>query len=178
MKKLLVLIPLIIMACGTPSPTPSPTPTETPTVAPSPSQTPIAGCILPDTSGSHVYNPDRLTVIDPSIPCRSVTGTIDFIRHEADGDYHIGLKVDPQFANLPNSCNTTCVNGAEHGDLVVEPVCVLPVTQADAVSSCVGYHNPIIIPPVGSHVEMTGAYVLDTAHGWTELHPLMEVHIV
>lgn len=163
MKGLFLLI-IFLLACGQPSPVSIPSPTGTP-----------ATCVQPADSNSHVYNPDRLQVLQP---CISVTGTIDFIRHEPDGDYHIGLKVDPQYASLPNTCNTTCINGAEHGDLVIEPVCVLPVTQADAVASCTGYHNPIQIPPVGSHVEMTGAYVLDKAHGWTELHPLVEVHVI
>jgi len=140
-------------------------------VAPSTS----SACVQPNAAGSHVYKPDRLRVLQP---CITVTGTIDFIRHEPDGDDHVGLKLDPQFSSLVNSCNATCLGGAEHGDLVVEPVCVTAPTQADAVSSCVGYRNPIVIPPVGSHVSMTGAYVLDLDHGWTEIHPLQEVHVV
>ena len=135
----------------------------------------VSGCVQPDASNSHVYNPDRLQVLEP---CITVTGTIDFIRHEADGDRHIGLKLDPQFSGLVNACNSTCDKGAEHGDLVVEPVCVTTPTQADAVSSCVGYQTPLVIPPVGSHVSMTGAYVLDRDHGWTEIHPLQEVHVI
>jgi hypothetical protein len=168
MKRLILLTVLLLAACTQPSP--SPTPTSSPTPAPTSS-----ACVQPSDLGSHVYNPDRLQVIQP---CISVTGTIDFIRHEADGDYHIGLKVDPQYANLPNSCNTTCANGAEHGDLVVEPVCMTIPTQADAVGSCVGYANPIMTPPVGTHVEMTGAYVKDLIHGWLEIHPLSKVHII
>src|ERR1700694_805087 len=174
MKRLFpILIALILGACG---PTPSPIPSPSNLPSPSQSPSPVAGCVLPNTSNSHVYNPDRLVVLDPANPCRSVTGTIDFIRHEPYGDYHTGLKLDSQYANLVNSCNATCAGGAEHGDLVVEPVCVLPVTQSDAISACTGYHNPIVIPAVGSHVEMFGAWVNDTLHGWTELHPLSEVH--
>ncbi len=150
------------------TPSPSPPPTPSPPVV-------VAGCVQPDSSSSHVYNPDRLQVLKP---CISVTGTIDFIRHEADGDLHVGLKLDQQFAGLVNPCNATCLKGAEHGDLVVEPVCEGTVTQADAKSACVGYHNPLVIPPVGSHVEMGGAYVLDRDHGWTEIHPLQEVHVI
>lgn len=177
MKRLLLLV-LLVACTYSPSPTPtggtsSTAITET---SPLPSSSPAfiaTGCTLPSDPNSHVYNPDRLKVIQP---CITVTGIIDFIRHEADGDYHIGLALDAQYINLVNTCNKTCLSGAEHGDLVVEPVCVLPVTQADAKASCVGYHNPIVIPPVGSHVSMTGAYVLDTMHGWLEIHPLIEVH--
>jgi hypothetical protein len=167
--RLAALVAVLFVACTGPvNPAPSPAPSSAGT-------SPAASCVLPGDPGSHVYSPDRLQVLNP---CISVTGTIDFIRHEADGDYHIGLKVDPAYANLPNACNSTCLNGAEHGDLVIEPVCMNTPTQADAVSSCVGYSNPITIPPVGSHVEMTGAYVLDAVHGWTEIHPLVEVHII
>ncbi|HEV2414205.1 MAG TPA: hypothetical protein VGX27_05310 [Candidatus Dormibacteraeota bacterium] len=138
----------------------------------SPSATAASACLQPSDPSSHVYHPDRLQVLQP---CITVSGLIDFERKEADGDYHIGLKLDPQYASLVNACNTTCLNGAEHGDLVLEPVCELPVTQADAVSACAGYHNPLVLPPVGAHVTVTGAYVLDLDHGWTEIHPLMTI---
>lgn len=138
----------------------------------SPSATAGSACLQPSDPSSHVYHPDRLQVLQP---CITVSGLIDFERKEADGDYHIGLKLDPTYASLVNACNTTCLNGAEHGDLVLEPVCELPVTQADAVSACAGYHNPLVLPPVGAHVIVTGAYVLDLDHGWTEIHPVMTI---
>jgi hypothetical protein len=174
-----LLAGLSLAACSSDTPssaaTASSARTASPSAVASPSPAPAAtACVLPGAAGSHVYNPDRLKVLQP---CITVTGRIDFIRREADGDRHIGLKLDPQFAGLVNACNATCDKGAEHGDLVIEPVCVTTPTQADAVSSCVGYRNPIVIPPVGSHVSMTGAYVLDLDHGWTELHPLVEVHV-
>lgn len=152
----------------------SPSPTQSIGALPSPTTSPSAAsaCVQPNDPSSHVYHPDRLQVLQP---CIEVSGTIDFERKEADGDYHIGLKLDPQYAGLVNACNTTCLNGAEHGDLVLEPVCELPVTQADAVSACAGYHNPVVVPPVGAHVTATGAYVLDLDHGWMEIHPLMTI---
>ncbi len=172
MKRLLVAL-LFLVACTT-----QPAPSQT---SPSPDQSPLTtpttvanGCVQPADPNSHVYNPNRLKVLQP---CITVTGTIDFIRKEADGDYHIGLKLDSQFAGLVNSCNSTCANGAEHGDLVVEPVCELTVTQADAIATCAGYHNTMVIPPVGSHVSVRGAYVLDTAHGWLEIHPAVEIKV-
>ncbi len=164
MRKLVLLAVFLLAACGSPSPIPAPSPVMSPSI-----------CVQPSDSGSHVYNSSRLQVLQP---CISVTGTIDFIRHEADGDDHLGLKLDPQYTNLINSCNSTCANGTEHGDLVIEPVCLGPVSQADAVSACVGYHNPMVIPPVGSHVEMTGPLVKDLIHGWIEIHSLQEVHVI
>jgi hypothetical protein len=160
--KLLILLVLFSLACTT-QPEPQASPTPSPSTA-------ATQCVQPSDADSHVYHPDRLQVIQP---CITVSGTIDFVRKEADGDYHVGIKLDAQFTDLVNDCNRTCLNGAEHGDLVLEPVCELPVTQADAVSACAGYHNPLVIPPVGAHVTAMGAYVLDRDHGWTELHPLM-----
>jgi len=102
----------------------------------------------------------------------TVTGTVAAVRSEPDGDYHILLRLDPPFAGLINARNVS----GEHGDLVLEPVCELAVTQRDAVSTCAGVAPTIARPAVGSHVSATGAYVLDVDHGWMELHPLWEIH--
>src|SRR5919197_140056 len=53
----------------------------------------------------HVYIPSRLKVVDY---CRSVSGTIESIRTERDGDFHIRVKLDPQFSDLINTAN---ING-------------------------------------------------------------------
>jgi hypothetical protein len=57
------------------------------------------------TLWNHVYNPARLQIVDQ---CKTVSGTIDSIRVEPDGDFHIRLRVDPQFASMINSAN---ING-------------------------------------------------------------------
>jgi hypothetical protein len=102
----------------------------------------------------------------------TLTGVIDRIKDEPDGDYHVRLRLDPQFGSLVNSANVT----QQGGDLVLEPVCIHAITQADAVSACAGYTNPLSVPAPGTHVTATGAYVLDTDHGWMELHPLWDIH--
>jgi hypothetical protein len=118
---------------------------------------------------NHVYNPSRLQVVDH---CKTVSGVIDSVRTEPDGDYHIRLKLDPQFSDLINSAN---VNG-QYGDLVAEPICVNPVTQIDAISSCQSFHQNIVIPPIGTHVKVTGSYVRDNQHGgWAEIHPVTSI---
>lgn len=116
---------------------------------------------------NHVYNPTRLTIIDP---CKIVSGIIEEIRdYETDGDYHILLKLDPQYANLINSVNMV----RQKGDLVVEPICQHKVTQEDAKQACKGFSSHVIVPPVGTHVKVTGTYVLDGKHGgWYEIHPV------
>ena len=88
---------------------------------------------------NHVYNPQRLQVVEP---CKIVTGILESKRVETDGDFHIRLKLDPQYANLINQAN---VNG-QLGDLVVEPICMNQVTQVDAVSACQNFHQNIDIP--------------------------------
>jgi len=121
------------------------------------------------TLWNHVYNPARLQVVEP---CKTVTGIIESIRVENDGDFHITLKVDPQFAGMINSAN---VDG-QFGDLVVEPICQNPVTQQDAISACANFHQKINIPGIGTHVNVTGSYVLDEGHGgWAEVHPVTSI---
>jgi hypothetical protein len=122
-----------------------------------------------ETLWNHVYNPTRLQIVER---CKTVTGTIDSIKVEADGDFHIRLKVDPQFTSMINTANA---NG-QFGDLVLEPVCQNPVTQPDAIAACANFHQNISIPPIGAHVTVMGSYVLDQDHGgWAEIHPVSSI---
>ncbi len=78
------------------------------------------------------------------------------------------LYLDSQYSSLTNSAN----DQYQYGDLVVEIICALPITQSDAVSSCQNYTNNITIPSVNDHITVTGSYVLDTDHhNWAEIHP-------
>jgi uncharacterized protein YraI len=135
-----------------------------------------------DSLWEHVYNPQRLIVKQK---CIAVTGTIvdatngkrtDGVRHEADGDTHGWLDVDPQFKNLLNAGNLS----NEGGNLVFEVVCKFRVTQADAVASCpASYHTPVQIPAVGSRVRIVGSYVQDTEHAkWVEIHPVTSIDVI
>ena len=114
---------------------------------------------------AHVYSPDRLKLL---AACVTVTGTVQVIRSEKDGDLHLLLRLDPGQDQYLNAKNVS----AEQGDLVLEPVCVRSPTQADAVAACAGYANPLPIPAVGTHISVTGAWVLDLDHGWQEIHPV------
>lgn len=126
----------------------------------------------------HVYNPGRLLVL---APCVTITGTIvdataghqpDGVRHEKDGDTHGWIQVDSEFANLIDPGNLS----DENGNLVFEIVCHFHVSQADAVSACQGFPDHTTIPPVGTHVTMTGTLVMDTNHGkWNEIHPVSRI---
>jgi hypothetical protein len=116
--------------------------------------------------------------------CVTVTGTVvdatngrnsDGVRHEADGDTHGWLKLDPQFANLLNDGNRS----AQSGNLVFEIVCHYRVMQADARPACSTLRDHTAIPPVGSHVRVTGAFVQDRNHArWNEIHPVSAIVIL
>jgi len=139
----------------------------------------LAGC--GDGLWQHVYHPSRLLVMNE---CVTLSGTIvdasngrypDGVKHEADGDTHGWLHVDPQFANLLNNGNVT----AEGGNLVFEIVCHFHVTQADAKPACSTLSDHTAIPPVGTHVRMSGTFVQDTNHQrWNELHPVSRILVV
>jgi hypothetical protein len=127
---------------------------------------PTAAC-RPTDQDRYVYHPARLAVL---AACIRVTGTIAFVRDEADGDLHLGLALDAPYARLVVAANA----GAERGDLVIEPVCELRVTQTDAITTCAADPDPLRgLPSLGEHVWMEGRYVADLQHGgWRELHPL------
>ena len=130
---------------------------------------------------THVYHPQRLIVRNQ---CQSVTGAIvdatngkkpDGVRHEADGDTHGWLKLDPEFENLLNAGNIS----DEGGNLVFEIVCRFPVTQTDAKTACLNYTDHVTLPPVGSHVRIVGTYVQDTFHAkWMEIHPVTSITVI
>ena len=127
----------------------------------------MAAACRPTDQDRYVYHPARLQVLSA---CTRVTGTVAFIRQEADGDFHIGLALDARYEHLVVAAN----QGAERGDLVIEPVCELRVTQTDAIAICAADRDPLRgLPTLGEHVWMEGRYVADLDHGgWRELHPL------
>ncbi len=120
---------------------------------------------------SHVYNPSRLQIVKQ---CITAQGMVDRVIEEPDGDIHIRLVLDPVYSNLTNTAN----DQYQYGALVVEIICVGPITQPDAVSACQGYTNTISAPNVGKHITITGPYVLDTEHySWAEIHPVYSLTI-
>ena len=128
-----------------------------------------------ETLWNHVYKPSRLVVQEK---CVTVTGTIvdatstekkhqkDGVRHEEDGDTHGWLKLDPGQEKFLNDGNRK----AEGGNLVFEIVCKYSVKQSDAKSACSGFKSAVTVPPVGSHVAITGTWVQDMEHDkWFEM---------
>src|SRR5713226_1885003 len=134
------------------------------------SQRRASTCPDPYSTASHIYSPDRLVVYKD---CQTVSGIVDRVIVEADGDYHIRLGLDAPYQSLTNSVN----NSDQYGDLVLEIVCANPVTQTDAIDACKNYVNHVTVPQEGEHILATGPYVLDIDHGWTEIHPVYSLTV-
>ena len=139
----------------------------------------MVGC--GDSLWQHVYHPSRLLVQQD---CITVTGMVvdatagqahhqpDGVRHEPDGDTHGWLEVDSQFVSLINSGNRS----DEAGNLVFEIVCHYSVTQPDAKPACAEFTDHTTIPPVGTHVAITGTFVQEKNHKqWNEIHPVSRI---
>lgn len=145
------------------------TPTMTPTAA-----TPGAMC-APTDQDRYVYQPTRLKVLRA---CVYIAGTVQEVERDGvDGDITLLVRPDPPYEGLLTDRNRE----AQHGDLVVEPVCLLQPLQPAAISLCASdpapYSGPL--PPAGTHVWMEGRYVLDLNHGsWAELHPLYRAGVL
>lgn len=177
MRLVSVLACAVVLAArgcvGTPSQPANVSPTAAISATPAPATaTPTEVC----HGLAHVYNPGRLHVL---ASCVSVRGVIISARQEPDGDLHVLLKVDADQRDPRGGRFTNGVNDAKQGgDLVLEPVCVAPVIQPDAVSACASYRNPLVVPPRGAYVVVTGPWVLDAPHGWLEIHPLERVEVL
>jgi hypothetical protein len=116
---------------------------------------------------NHVWSPERLRVVSP---CVTAVGTIESLEKQTDGDFHIGLKPDPQYEFLLNSASMKGMGG----NVNVEPICMQEkIKESEAKNTCGDFFQNISIPPIGSHVRVTGAFVIDEgAGGWTEIHPV------
>lgn len=118
-----------------------------------------------------VYNPIRLQQIKS---CITATGTVTESNADDDGDQHFLLKLDKGQKALLNKRNMK----KKDGDLVVEIVCANPVSLKKVKKTCVGYKNAVLLPSVGSHVRVTGTYVIDGHNGWAEIHPASRVELL
>jgi len=118
-----------------------------------------------------VYDPARLTVIDA---CKTVTGVITDHHENADGDIDVRLALDPPYVNLLNAGNISNLNG----HLQTEAICQTKIENADAARACQGFNGSVVVPPDGTHVQVTGTYTLDKNHGWMEMHPISVLRVI
>jgi hypothetical protein len=134
-----------------------------------------------------VYIPGRLKLQDR---CMTISGTVDCLKSEPDGDVHIRLRPDTQFRRLllPANSLQTCVDQSD-AHLVVEiipqhPEGVFRTNDADAG----GFITPTE-PRPRDHIVVTGPYVVDTnvlhrilyqgrpAENWAEIHPAWAIKV-
>jgi hypothetical protein len=113
-----------------------------------------SACPPPSKTLAGVYHPDRLIVLNP---CQRASGLIQDVRDEEDGDLHVLVRLDHPYRRLLNSGNYS----QQHGWLVVE------FMARDAG------HLPE--PSTGARITIWGAWVLDTDHGWREIHPVFKL---
>jgi hypothetical protein len=133
---------------------------------------------------ANVYHAYRLHVVRN---CITVTGTVAYRSREDDGDIHVNLSLPSGEANLLNQANIA----DEHDNLVTEivpadqPGCTpgqpptLPPTAYTSSSYSYGICTgaDIATPPLDAQVAVTGPYVLDTDHGWMEIHPVWSITV-
>jgi hypothetical protein len=163
--KLLILLGLIILLGGAIKVAES-TPALPDMVAPPVNAGGAEVLCTPGDQDQYIYSPERLQVLKP---CIRITGTVDYLNVEDDGDVHFRIGLDPPYRGLLADGNKD-----EGGDLVVEPVCYALPLQANAMRLCASNPDRIQgIPQVADHVWMEGRYVLDLGHSaWSELHPM------
>jgi hypothetical protein len=135
-----------------------------------------------------VYFPNRLHLLDR---CMTVSGTVDCLKLEPDGDIHVRLRLDPQFAGLLKPANSlqTCANH-RGPHLVVEVIPQHPqgILFRENNADAGGFIDPRT-PAPGDHVTVTGPYVIDTnslhrvlyqgraAENWAEIHPAWAIRV-
>ena len=123
---------------------------------------------------ANVYHPNRLKVL---MDCVTVSGVVKSVTAEDDGDVHFDIALDPAYTQMLTLANYS----HQHGRLVVE---IVPADRTGCTPGqppkpphgtydfgiCSGADESP--PRVGSHVFVTGPYVLDEDHGgWAEVHP-------
>ena len=114
----------------------------------------------------HVYDPDRLKVIEP---CTAVEGRVVSLSRGADGDLHIALEPDQESVlNLFNA-----VHGGSH--LALEVICEHTATKPSAAAACAAFTSRVAFPAAGQRVRATGSYVTDRDNGWNEIHPVSRI---
>jgi hypothetical protein len=179
------------------SATPRPQATKTNTKAKQPAATsralgsPVVGIAHPGggcRSGdplANVYHPYRLKVENP---CLTITGTVAYIRAEDDGDIHFDLSLPASETHLLDQANYSYEDGQLVAEIVPadQPGCTpgqpprLPPTAYRSSSYNYGICTgaDIATPPLGALVRITGPYVLDSDHGWMEIHPVWAITVM
>jgi hypothetical protein len=97
------------------------------------------------------------------------------VAHEDDGDYHVWFTPDPEYSYLMNSENHFQARPAMLAEIT--PDCPPNGNPADAHAAGQCPPSSLPIPVIGEHISVDGPWVLDTDHGWREIHPVDAIHI-
>ena len=134
-----------------------------------------------------VYVSSRLVVKNA---WTTVTGTVDCVKHELDGDYHVRVRPDRAYRRLLTAANAfqQCTNQTDP-HLVVEIIPQVgrgPFKDNSATKG--GFLTPVA-PVAGEHVAVTGPLVWDSnllhdliypgrdVRDWAEIHPAWNVTV-
>jgi len=139
--------------------------------AASPSAQPAGACRAGQPEAG-VYQPDRLQVLDP---CKHAEGTVVDVAHEEDGDYHVWFRADAGYEYLLNSENHFQARPAMLAEII--PDCPASTNPPDEQSAARCSKTNLTIPRLGNHIAIDGPWVLDTNHGWREIHPVDSIRI-
>ena len=119
-----------------------------------------------------VHNPDRLKVLDR---CKHAEGVAVDVARENDGDYHVWIRVDPGYEYLLNSQDHFQAHPAMLAEIT--PDCPASTNPPDAQSAARCPKSNLVIPVIGGHLSVDGPWVLDTDHGWREIHPVNAIRL-
>jgi hypothetical protein len=146
-----------------------------------------SGACKPGDPLAGVYFPSRLTV---KKACATVSGTVDCVKQEPDGDIHVRLRPDPGFQGL-----LTPANAFQQCDTEKDPHLVVEIIPqvghlpfSDNSANDGGFVTPAA-PMAGDHVTVTGPYVWDSnelhdliypgkdVKDWAEIHPAWNITV-
>ena len=151
------------------------TPAVTSTSVPSLTQA-QPGCQSDPRAG--VHDPERLTVLKP---CAVFEGTVSKAPtlNASDGDVTFDATPDPGYAFMLNAGNRA--EEGLHIEIVPrdQPGCTpgQPIKgDANNLGLCSGAN--VLYPPLGAHIRVTGAWVLDSPNGWNEIHPAWKIEML
>lgn len=116
---------------------------------------------------NHVHHSFRLQTLKDSMV---VKGVVYKIEKCLDGDLDIELRLIPCDLKLLASRNYTVRDSC----LVIEIVCA----NETFLSACDCYKNLITIPKLNDTCVVSGSYIWDRIHSWTEIHPVQSLVVV
>jgi len=119
------------------------------------------------TPEAGVYQPDRLKVLEP---CAHAEGVVVAVVHEPDGDYHVWVDIESGYQRLLNSENHFQGRAALLAEIT--PDCPLTTNPPNAAAAARCPESKLTIPKPDEHIAIDGPWVLDTNHGWNEIHPV------